>query len=144
MSFTLDISKFVEKAKVNPAAATKKAFFEVSNRIVLRTPVLDGFLRNNWQAGVNSPKLSRIDTADVNGGAAKTSIDLASKAKTSNDFTLYLNNNLPYARTAEFGLWPDGPGTVGGYSRKAPQGMVRVSLAEFQNELDKAARSLNK
>jgi len=74
MSFSLNISKFVEKAKVNPAAATKKAFFEVSNRIVLRTPVLDGFLRNNWQAGVNSPKLSRIDTADVNGGAAKTSI----------------------------------------------------------------------
>jgi len=132
--FTLDIAKFVEKAKVNPEKATKKAFFDVANRIVFRTPVLDGFLRNSWYAGVNQPNTSTGAAADKSGRGSLGSIESAIGKKTSGDFSLYLNNPLHYGPRIEFDGWS---------SVKAPAGMVRVSIAEFQSEIDKAARSLN-
>jgi hypothetical protein len=134
-SFVVDIDSFVKKAKINPAKATKKAFFEVANRIVFLTPVDNGRLVNNWFAGVNHPDRSTTSALSTSGAASKSSIDKVQKARTGGDFTLYLNNSLPYAHRIEFDGWSH---------TKAPAGMVRVAIAEFNHQLMKAARGLNK
>lgn len=133
--FTVDIANFVKKAKIAPESATKKAFFEVSNKIIRRTPVLDGFLRNNWFAGVNSPVVKRNTTPNANGSDSTASVNSAVSKNIGGDFTLYLNNSLPYAHRIEFEGWS---------SVKAPQGMVRVSIAEFNDDLRRASAELNK
>ena len=48
--------------------------------------------------------------------------------------TLYFTNNLPYAEKIEFGLYPSPSKTgktVGGYSVKSPQGMVRKNIIKW-------------
>jgi len=51
-----------------------------------------------------------------------------------NDFTVgqtvYLLNNLPYSVPLEYG-----------HSKKAPQGMVRMTLARFQQIVDDVVRA---
>jgi hypothetical protein len=87
-------------------------------------------LRGNWQSSINQAKLSQI-TRQQKGlsGAA-----LNEAQKTLSEFELgdifFFTNNLPYARVVEFGLYPNPPKkgtgkTVGGFSKLAPQGMVR-------------------
>ena len=66
--------------------------------------------------------------------------------------TVYLTNSLPYAAALEYGLFPDPPvrgskktgeteytvHVAGGYSMQAPQGMVRITVAEFAAAVNKA------
>ena len=53
-----------------------------------------------------------------------------------------LSNNLPYAWKLEYGGYPgDGPNTVGGYSKQAPSGCVRVNVARFDAILEEMARA---
>jgi hypothetical protein len=54
------------------------------------------------------------------------------------EFTLA--NNLPYANVIEYGGYQgDGPNTVGGFSKQAPQGVVRVNVLRFQQLIDEEA-----
>ena len=51
-------------------------------------------------------------------------------------------NNLPYAHVIEYGGYPgDGPNTVGGFSKQAPAGVVRVNVARFEAILEEQARA---
>jgi hypothetical protein len=47
--------------------------------------------------------------------------------------TFYMANSLPYARTVEYGKYPNPPKnptgkTVNGFSRQAPAGMARIAV----------------
>ena len=58
--------------------------------------------------------------------------------------TITLTNNLPYAKVIEFGGYPSsGPNTVGGYSKQAPAGVVRVNSLRFQSLIrEEAAKKM--
>lgn len=140
--FTLDIKNFVEKAKKNPETVARQVSFKLFSAVIKGTPVAEengGRLRLNWQtAGAVAPS-GVIDGTDKGGAAAIG--DAASyifAASDWNEFTL--TNNLPYAPVVEFGEYPgDGPNTVGGYSKQAPAGMVRVNVARFNTLLEEEA-----
>lgn len=83
----------------------RAAKLEVSNRIQKGTPVDEGTARRSWQS---------------------TPLD-------SNPY--YFTNSLPYIRKLEYGGYtskPETAKTVGGFSKQAPHGMVRINAANWR------------
>jgi len=117
--------------------------------IVSRTPVHfkdGGRLKNNWFLTVAQP------STKTRGGSANGSSSLAELGKMPTyvlDKKIYFTNNLPYANTVEYGGYPNpvelGTWTgnkyqklsAGGYSRQAPNGMVRVNIKKMEARIKK-------
>lgn len=129
MSFSLDISKFAEKAKGNSSAVVKKVAADMFGRVVLRTPVDTGRARGNWQITFNVPAEGTSQQVDPTGRGAIS--EITAKAAQWKDGAIWLTNNLPYIERLEYG-----------WSKQAPAGMARVTVREFQSYVDSAVRGL--
>lgn len=81
MSFSSDIAKFNKKTEEKSLKVFRAVGFEMFGRIVKRTPVDTGRLRNNWQ---------------ITDG-----VKLGDK--------LFITNNLPYAKRIEDGYSAQAP-----------------------------------
>tara|TARA_R110000772_G_scaffold170373_3_gene282274 strand:- start:3410 stop:3799 length:390 start_codon:yes stop_codon:yes gene_type:complete len=128
MSFVLDISKFTDKAVANSEKVFRGSSISLFSNIIKRTPVKTGRLRGNWQTDINQPS---VGTLDRNSSTPAISEAVSKVNKATLDDSIFLVNNLPYANAIE-----------NGSSAQAPEGMVAVSIAEFQREVDKQARQL--
>ena len=142
MSFTLDIKNFVEKAKKNPETVARAVSFKLFSAIIKGTPVGEvngGRLRLNWQVAGATPATGMLDGLDKSGDKAVASAaEYIFNAAVWYDFTMA--NNMPYAPVVEYGGYPgDGPNTVGGFSKQAPSGMVRVNITRFNTLLEEEA-----
>jgi hypothetical protein len=86
-----------------------------------------GRFRGNWQISIAVAASGEIQ------GIRSPSETLASGASAVAGFqagpAIFITNNLPYAIRLEEG-----------WSKQAPQGMVKVSIAEFQSIADSAIR----
>ena len=122
-SFTLDISKWADKQKTNTKVVFRKIAFDVFRRIILRTPVDTGRARGNWFAtiGVQSSEKTDSTTRDATSSAAR----VVDTWQAQDNIAAIMTNNLPYIETLERGRI----GNKG--SIQAPQGMVKITLAEF-------------
>ena len=109
------IHDFKIKAMATSEAKIKKAFIGLSTDIIMDTPVLSGRLRNNWMTSVNQ---GSNETTESTGNEA---INRVSAVKFKLGDTLYLTNNLPYAKRIEYG-----------YSKKAPNGMLRRNIIRWE------------
>ena len=137
--FTVDISKFVKRAKAAPGIVVRRASLELLTSIVYKTPVDTGRARASWQVALNrvDPAVSYTFT-DKDG--SKTIVrGLATLNQWRDGDTIVLFSNLPYITVLEYGRDDGRPG-----SKQAPQGMVRVSIAEWNTYIEKAVRSLPK
>lgn len=120
--------------------------FEALKRIVMRTPADIGITRNNWQTNIGTVDKTVIDTPDKTGAAAIAggAEKLAALAPFQ---VVYISNSVEHILVLEDGLFiPKNPGpskdprphrkgkiwVKGGYSVQAPQGMVKVTIAELQ------------
>ena len=131
--FVVDISRWVDAAKGKVDDVVRKVLYDVSNTIILRTPVDTGRLRGNWQFGEDA-----IPQGETGSAAAPNFVSQINKAKAGHIY--YIANNLPYAAVVEYGQYPNPPKhptgkTVGGYSSQAPAGMVRVTVLEYSSYL---------
>lgn len=147
-SFELDLKKASEAFGVGFGDALKKTVFDLDRGIVSRTPVDTGAARGNWQAekGVDKPT-EHVEAFKGSAGAAESKA-MASVAglNFSDPYDIYwFSNFLPYIDVLEFGLYPgDGPKTVGGFSKQAPAGMVRVAIADVEVRIeDEIARAMS-
>lgn len=143
-SFTLDLSRFCQKAKAAPATVVKKACFDMFSRVIQRTPVDTGRARAGWQVGVGGmPSGSDPGPMPKRAKGIGASSSLAQRAEEARDVqaalvgaqlgdTLWLVNNVEYITVLEYDHT----------SRQAPQGMVRVTITEFQDYVAKAVASL--
>ena len=137
--FALDVSKWVAKAKVAPERVVRSVTIKLWSAVIKGSPVDTGRFRGNWFASGSTPSGEVSHTMDKTGGAT---INNATQVVVGiADWTnMTLTNNLPYANVIEFGGYPgDGPNTVGGFSKQAPQGCVRVNVARFQQLINKEA-----
>lgn len=89
-----------------------------------------GRLRGNWQTDVGSPKQGTLDIRDPSGSASLATLLAKSQAFRSGT-TIYLTNNLPYAKAIE-----------DGHSKQRPAGMVKVNVVRFQSVVSKVVRSM--
>ena len=136
MSFASELSNFTAKAESNTEQVFRASTISLFSRIISRTPVKSGRLKGNWQIDINQPATADVsdsDTTPINtlDGGSKRKVASGVMRANLND-SIYMVNNLPYARRIE----------NGNFSDQAPAGMVGVSVAEFNREVEKQARKL--
>jgi hypothetical protein len=161
--FRINVSAFVQKAKLKPNVVLRKIALDLFSMVILRTPVDTGMLRGNWQVGIGTMPAGVIAKPDKSGSRAQQEVK-AKAGQAEWGTSIFLVNNLPYASVVEYGAFPNpvkrgtyvpsgvsrygasGPAWVkrsaGGFSKQAPAGMVRVSLAEMKAHIEKIIRSI--
>jgi hypothetical protein len=125
MTFHQDMERWVQKTGLKLENVIKATCMQLTEGIVMRTPVLTGRARGNWIATINYPSAYAVLDEDPEG--ANTIAKASGTAGDAPGNVFYLVNNVPYARALEFG-----------HSRQAPQGMVRVTVHDFNRHLKKA------
>ena len=138
MDFNLSMEKFAEKTLDKLEVGFKKVAFGLSEDIIMATPVDSGRARGNWFPEINSFSNQEDNNADGSGSVAVSKV--ASKTRTLKlGQTFTLTNNLPYIVRLEYGLYPltsKGSKTISGFSKQAPQGMVRINLIKWQQHIN--------
>ena len=116
--FTSDLRRFNDKVEMDVAAFRRRVTLGLKEKIERRTPVDTGRLRGSWAVSDGKPS-PYIPSRQVTGlGPVEASF--------SNPFeSSFITSNLPYTIRVEFG-----------YSKQAPQGMVRISMAEMITEME--------
>lgn len=177
--FTLAFKQINDKTEKQLNRIIKKTVFDLTSAIIQDTPVDTGRLRANWLVSFNTPIDAELKLEDKEGD---TTIAKAKALISGNKVPLvyWIQNNLPYARVVEYGLYPrfrvapqvkianqfalaPKPITAsvikfgtryeirdrdkfvvetgyvqlskGGYSKKAPSGMVRINSMRFNKYL---------
>lgn len=90
-----------------------------------------GALRGSWQVTIGAPAGGDIKRIDPSGNTA-IAAGVAAIAGAVVGPTVFIISNKPYAHRIEFEGW----------SKQAPAGMLRVTVAEFQLIVDEQARAL--
>jgi hypothetical protein len=124
-----DIAEFSKRIGIGLGMATEKISHDLHTKIIKRTPVKLGRARGSWGVGIGAPhkgpppppnltnyEVFDIKTVTINGTAP-----------------VYITSNLVYIEPLE-----------NGWSKKAPNGMVAISVAEVVAEIDGILASLDK
>lgn len=90
-----------------------------------------GRFRGNWQVTINQPAIGETGRVDPQGSETLSAGNAAISAYTIADQSVWMTNNVPYAMRLEYG-----------HSSQAPQGMVRLVAAEFQQIVSRAVQEL--
>jgi hypothetical protein len=96
-SFTLDIQRFVNKAKGNVDLVIRKVALDLFKRVILKSPVLSGRFKSNWQVAINSIPSGVYETFDKDGGATIARVAAGTIGARAGD-VITLVNALDYAR----------------------------------------------
>lgn len=113
------VDEAAEKLNQRMNKLVRGTLIGMTSKIIERSPVDTGRFRANWQLSIGHPAVTDVSSNDKSGARAKRNA-----AQTINTTKIgrvfYLTNNLPYAEMLEFG-----------WSKQAPYGMVRRTLAEY-------------
>jgi len=132
----LDESNFTKAGKLKrgvkyakPLTKTERDQNFSVNGLVAGKDYVGGRFRGNWQFSIGAPAEGELDQVDPAGGVTLAKLRLQVEQLTIGQ-TAYIVNNLPYAVPLEYG-----------HSKQAPGGMVRITLARFQQIVDEAIRN---
>jgi hypothetical protein len=131
MGWSVDLGRLAEKYKGDMDKTVRAATVLAAQKVVLRTPVGDvngGRLRANWTFQVGS--INTATTESTDGLAVLANITAQINASQVGG-RAYISNSLPYAQRIEYEGWS---------KVKAPQGMVRISLAEMPAAIDRLVK----
>lgn len=108
----------------------RASVLELFKLVIFATPIDTGRLRGNWQTTINSPATAAIGRTDPSGAAvmAEAVANLGSLTD-----VVWFTNNLPYAERIEYDGW----------SRQAPEGMVRKHVAMWRRIVEAKARAFS-
>ena len=156
-TFGLDIARFVEKAKAAPEQVVRKVGLDLATKVVERSPVgnhelwaeniarkakglpplpagyVGGRFRANWNVAFGRVDTLTTPSTDKSGAKTRERIRIQLNGWTPGQ-EIYLTNSLPYAIPLEYG-----------HSKtQAPNGMVRITVTEFQTFVSQAAAEVAK
>ena len=128
----------------NADLITRKTVLDIGTRLVERTPVGDanywkskppkgyvgGHARGNWSYSEGSLKTKEFKTIDQSGAISNNRILLGLSTQAGGKVH-FLQNSVPYIQPLE-----------DGWSRQAPNGMVAITVVEFQGILRGIAEGL--
>lgn len=136
-------SQAVDSLKGFPEQVVRGTVLSMGSKIIERSPVgnpsiwkkprkgyVGGRFRNNWQFSVEAPATGVNAGVDPNGVKANGELRAQVNSMKMGQ-TFYMTNNLPYAVRLEFG-----------WSKQAPQGMVRIVTAQYEQAIREAAAKL--
>lgn len=167
-NFTDQIKKFILEVNTKETEVIKNIRIGVSESIIDKTPYDTitpgdgGQAKASWVATIGTQGRSNDSEKDKDGSETKNKAAQVAKSNIDEDF--YLTSTCDYIGVLEYGGYPNppkkgtylkgsqskdgisGPGhhvfSEGGYSAKAPRGMVRITVADFQNIVADATKSL--
>jgi hypothetical protein len=133
--FNKEINAFAVTVPKRALVLQKKMALDLLSKIIFRTPVgnpslwqnpagapagyVGGRARANWQVSLGTPGGGEVRGEDATGGTTLAA-GVSKMASAKPGGVIWLYNNLPYIVRLEFG-----------WSKQAPNGMVRLSLAEI-------------
>jgi hypothetical protein len=156
VEFQADLQAASKAFHLTVEQMVRAVVIELLRMVIMRTPVDTGRAASSWnvrggEADEWVPAVGITATREEALSAAMSrlsSVDFGG----ADIFTLY--SNLEYIHVLEFGLYPNPPkkgsyvkgqGYVikseGGYSKQAPAGMVRISVAELEVRIEYAIRA---
>lgn len=118
--FGAEFDREAQRALFEVKNVRNDAIMQISENIILETPVDTGALRGSWRTQVGSPNAADIPIEDAS-GSIPLSENVSVINKLEMDQTAFLSNGLHYVEFIEFD----------GHSNQAPQGMVRKNLAAW-------------
>jgi hypothetical protein len=130
--FTAQIAAFVEKANGNVDLVVRKVALDMFSRVVIKTAVDEGRARGSWQCAIGSIPSGQVNYLDKTGAETIARINAAVAPAKGGD-VIYLVSNLSY-------IWP----LEMGHSKQAPNGMVRLTVLEWNQAVDRAAQAVPK
>ncbi|QPB42224.1 HK97 gp10 family phage protein [Rodentibacter haemolyticus] len=121
-AFSADIGRFIRSVEEKADLVMRKTAIDLTEKVRSKTPVDSGQLRASWTSAINAIPIGYDGNND-------------SVTRVKFGDTWFLATNKPYAPQLEYGLYPNPPKsqsgkTVNGFSKQAPQGMVRISVQE--------------
>jgi hypothetical protein len=124
MEFKADLAAFAKKIDAEKNVVVAKVSLDLWTEITTRTPVLTGRARANWflTQGAPSTRVDLYPGAKPGEIAAPTPPDVS---QITGDQPVFIVNNLPYIQALE-----------DGHSRKAPAGMVAVSIQDQEAAIE--------
>lgn len=131
MGFGDQVADWEKKANALVRLAHQKIATEAFSRVIMMSPVDTGRFRGNWQVAIGNIPNGTLDLNDPTGTAALGSVS-SEVEKLQAGETIYLVNNMPYARRLEYG-----------WSKQAPGGMVRLTVQQFQPIVKQVVEQLN-
>lgn len=123
----MNIEEWAKKTEQNIDTARNRLAFHIYASVVKKTPVDTGRARGNWHISKGSPEPQILERDDKNGRILPEEIEKINSAKAEE--TIYIQNNLPYINALEYG-----------HSKQAPQGMVRLTMANVEHYINEAVR----
>lgn len=126
--FSAGVGKWAEDTAGEIGRLYKAIILELFSSVILDTPVLTGRLRGNWIISPDDPDTGTLEIEDASGEKTVAKVEnFLDKLDGSEDFKVYLSNNLPYAHRIEFDGWSH---------TKAPEGMVRKNFIRITSLLN--------
>lgn len=144
MAFKAEMLKIAESVGQKLETLQREVLFEIGSSVVMRTPVGDpsywkspppkgyagGRARGSWQYNFGSPGEQNIEFIDKSGTATIQRIAASIKPEPGLHF---ISSNLEYM-----------PRLEDGHSRQAPQGMVQLTVIDFEHIVDIAVNKVKK
>jgi hypothetical protein len=140
MGFSDQVKIFSNKALKNSDTVLRKVCLDLFRAVIQKTPVDTGRAKNNWFVGVNRRVIAEslgFDKTPVGQIGSKNLQSIVTEVKKAKfGDTVSLMNSLPYILVLEYGGFPLSPKggrgkTIGGFSKQAPTGMVRITVEEY-------------
>ena len=129
-NFTATIAAWSAKTAAQLDDGGRRVVYEILRRVIERSPIGDpewpehsGQLKGNWEVSSDAPTYSYdITLLDENGDETLLrGYQVIDAIRFDKNYHIFIANHVPYAVSIEYGSSPG----------KAPEGMVRVTLAEF-------------
>jgi hypothetical protein len=120
--FRQRFAKRIDKTQGKLDIFVRRLVLDIDKRLVMKTPVDTGRAKANWNVSSGSINTGTRMAVSSSGRGQYDNYNQAEIVSIKvNGQKIYLTNSLPYIRRLEYG-----------YSKQAPAGMVRTTLAEIQ------------
>ncbi len=123
-TFKRNYAKLLERAGAKAEKIVRRTGLELFGSLVMKSPVDTGRFRSNWQVGDRQINVATDSRGSIaNAAAVLDSMRLGA--------VIFLTNSLPYAYRLEHG-----------WSKQAPQGMVKLTVVEYRQHIAKVVREM--
>lgn len=131
-SFADQVAAFTTKTEAKIEIAIRKIALDVFREVIMMSPVDTGRFRGNWQVAIGAMPTGTVELDDKAGTATLEKAQAEAMGLKAGE-TIFLINNLPYARALEYGL-----------SQQAPGGMIRLTVQRWKPIVEAVGRELAK
>jgi len=126
LALEADLEKFAKLMDIAPAVMTQRLALDIHGRISMRTPVDTGRARASWDLKEGSPSSYQPpEPAKGSKGTSTPKSVTAEAATITGKQIVFVTTALDYPRYLEQGT-----------SKQAPAGMVLITLAEVELEIE--------